>query len=68
MVSSNKLWKKGLTNSLGFVVQKMLQLKFVKNSEKLNSPSLLKGQRYGNKILESSVISSLKLVKSTWLM
>ena len=41
-VSSNKAWKIDLTNSIGFVVQKVLQWYFVKNSENLDS--LLKDQ------------------------
>ena len=55
VVSSNKLRKIVLTNSSALVVQKMLQWKFVKNSEKVNSPSLLKGQGCGNENLEVSI-------------
>ena len=44
------------------VDQMMLQWKFTKNSKELNSPSRLKSQRCGNKILESSVTSSINLV------
>ena len=55
VVSSNKLWKIVLTNSVALVVQKMLQWKFVKNSQKMNSPSLLKAQGCGNEDLESRI-------------
>ena len=45
-----------------FVDQMMLQWKFTKNSKELNSPSRLKSQSCGNKILKSSVTSSINLV------
>ena len=43
----------------------MLQRKFVKNSEELNSPSILKDQWRGNEILESNITTSLKRAQST---
>ena len=67
-VSSKKLWKIGLTNSVGFVVQKMLQWYFVKNSWNLDS--LLKYRQYGNEILESSMLynkANLKFRAVRWI-
>ena len=57
-VSSNKFWKVVQNNSLAFMVQKMLHCQFVKNSSKLNSPSLLKGQRCDHKIYTRFFISN----------
>ena len=73
MVSSNQSQKIFLTNSVAPVVQKMLQWEFIKNSWKLNGPSLLKGQECGNEILESSIslenfwkMISITLVTKVW--
>ena len=43
----------------------MLQRKYVKNSEELHSPSILKDQWCGNEILESKITTSLKRAQST---
>lgn len=55
VVYSNKIRKIVLTNSIEFVVQKILEWQFFKNNWKL-----IKGQWCGNEILENS--KSLKKV------
>ena len=47
------IFKQALENSSNKLQSTCGSKEFVKNSKKLNSPSLLKGQRCGNEIFES---------------